>query len=116
MYLPGRGSKELLIGCGIGPEDIPAEICKLADTSLSVVVTHSHPKHNGAAAQFQEIYMYSQGVQMSELSYEQPPEFWEHYVRSLILARNPGMNVEEMPDLIQQNGPATRISIENGLF
>lgn len=114
MYLLEGADKALLIDCGIGLGDIPAEVRKLTDKPLIVVATHGHPDHDGAAAQFPEIYMHSQDIGMPELSYEQAPRFRTYYVCSRIPVRNPGADVEAMLKLIQSNGPVTRRPIEDG--
>lgn len=113
MYLLEGAESALLIDCGIGLGDIPAVVRQLTDKPLTVVATHGHPDHDGAAAQFPEIYMHSADIPMSEMAYAQAPKFREFYVRSRIPVRNPGANVEEILNLIQSNGPVTRIPIED---
>lgn len=114
MYLLEGKDRALLIDCGIGLGDIPAEVRKLTDKPLIVAATHGHPDHDGAAAQFPSIYMHPLDIPVSQQAYERAPQFREYYVRSRIPVRNPGADVEEMLGLIQKNGPVTRLPMEDG--
>ena len=114
MYLLEGDTGALLIDCGSGIGDIPAEVRKLTDKPLTVVITHGHPDHDGAAAQFDFVYMHPLDIPLSEQMYAKAPSFREGYVRSRVPVRNPGADAEEIIALIQENGPVNRIPVEDG--
>lgn len=114
MYLLEGDAGALLIDCGTGIGDIPAEVRKLTDKPLTVVITHGHLDHDGAAAQFDAVYMHPLDIPLSERMYERAPQFRDMYVRSRVPVRNPGADPEEILALIQKNGPVTRLPVEDG--
>lgn len=114
MYLLEGETDALLIDCGTGLGDIPGEVRKLTDKPLKVVITHGHPDHDGAAAQFDAVYMHPLDIPLSEQMYERAPQFREMYVRSRVPVRNPGADVEALVATIQENGKVTRLPVEEG--
>ena len=114
MYLLEGDTHALLIDCGTGIGDIPAEIRKLTDKPVIVVITHGHPDHDGAAAQFDAVYMHPLDIPLSENMYDSAPQFRERYVRSRVPVRNPGADADEIVALIQPNGTVTRLPVEDG--
>lgn len=114
MYLLEGEKEALLIDCGSGIGDIPGEVRKLTAKPLTVVITHGHPDHDGAAAQFDCVYMHPLDIPLSEQMYDMAPKFRESYVRSRVPVRNPGANADEIIALIQENGPVKRLPVEDG--
>lgn len=87
---------------------------KLTQKPLTVVITHGHADHDGAAAQFDAVYMHPLDISLSEQMHENAPKFREAYVRSRVPVRNPGADPEEVLALIQPNGKVTRLPVEDG--
>jgi len=114
MYLLEGDTDALLIDCGTGLGDIPGEVRKLTDKPLTVVITHGHLDHDGAAAQFDHVYMHPLDIPLSEQMYAMAPKFRESYVRSRVPVRNPGADVDELVATIQDNGTVTRLPVEDG--
>lgn len=114
MYLLEGDTGALLIDCGIGVGDIPAEVRKLTDKPLTVVITHGHPDHDGAAAQFEAVYMHPLDIPLSQEMYDQAPMFRKSYIESRVPVRNPGADAGEIVAQIQENGPVTRLPVEEG--
>lgn len=114
MYLLEGQTGALLIDCGCGIGNIPEVVRKLTQKPLTVVITHGHADHDGAAAQFDAVYMHPLDIPLSEQMYENAPKFREAYVRSRVPVRNPGADPEEILALIQPNGKVTRLPVEDG--
>lgn len=59
--LTGR-DKALLVDAGYGLEDVASYIRTLTDLPVELLLTHAHPDHYGAAAEFERIWMHEKDI------------------------------------------------------
>lgn len=114
MYLLEGREQALLIDCGSGYGDIPAEVRRLTNKPVKVVVTHGHPDHDGSSAQFKKVYMHPLDISLSEQTYSLNPKFRDAYVRTRLPELYPDGPIEEILATAQENGPVIRLPVEDG--
>lgn len=114
MYLLEGMDRALLIDCGCGFGDVPAEVRRLTDKPITVVITHSHPDHDGSSAQFDHVYMHPADILLSNQTYPRTSQFRDIYVRSQLPKVYPQVPAEEILATAQEVGSVNRRPVEEG--
>lgn len=93
-YLIIGKNKTVLIDTGWGYGDLKEVVETLTDLPITLVLSHSHPDHNGSAVQFEEAYLNEKDFKMNESQSQIS-------LRRKIMLRHVPKGFEENPDMWQ---------------